>query len=106
LLPTYINRNINANDRSYPITKFGIRTATGPIRRHLYDNHLSEWVSGCDRLGIKITAKEALDIVNAFRQGSAGPTTIHRKSFSNEAFVDAISELIIADDLVYNFVFF
>jgi hypothetical protein len=79
------------------------------LRRHLYENHLDSWVLGCDKLDIPIAnSKEAQRYVAEYRkrhgQGNTnGPErTDERRRFSQEAFVDAVMEFIVADDQVSN----
>jgi hypothetical protein len=87
-------------------SKFSLKTATGVLRRHLNEIHADAWISGCDLLRIPITAKEAQNTVAAYRSchrqdcaaGSTGERS--RVPFCNEAFVDAIVELIVSEDLV------
>jgi hypothetical protein len=82
---------------------------TGTLRQHLCKFHLDEWVDECDKHGYKITAKEAQAAVDTYRrrkgqtraQASTNPGP--RKKYSNEAFVDALAEFIIADDQVPKF---
>ncbi|KAJ6537037.1 hypothetical protein B0H19DRAFT_1317438 [Mycena capillaripes] len=80
------------------------------MRKHLYERHADEWISGCDRLGIPITAKDDQPAVEKFRQrygqqsGTGGTTSgaKGRRPFSHEAFVDALVELIVGDDQFIN----
>lgn len=99
-----LNRNIHATNPSYKITKFSVKTSTGTIRRHLIEEHMNVWVSGCDELGIKIKAKSAQAALDGYRKGKGQPTgrmPQERTSYSREAFVDAIIEFIVGDDQVY-----
>ena len=61
------------------------------------------WISICDKKDIKITTSSVTKCVAAYRAecGEIPDTndTAHQK-FSNEAFVDAIVEWIVADDQV------
>jgi len=41
-------------------------TGTGTLRKHLSGEHIEEWVTGCDNLGIKVTAEGALPAVCEF----------------------------------------
>ncbi|KAK6996199.1 hypothetical protein R3P38DRAFT_2477759, partial [Favolaschia claudopus] len=90
-------------------TDFGLKTGTGTLRKHLYDNHLDAWVAGCDRLKIPITAEEAQPFLADYRRRhgqSASETgsskTKDRKPFSHEGFVNAIVEFIVGDDQSIN----
>lgn len=86
--------------------EFGLKTGTDVLRRHLYEEHPDSWISGCDRLHIPITAKGAQRAVTEYRNRQ-GQSTSHGssnpkvgRSFSQEAFVDAIVEFIVGDDQV------
>jgi len=81
-------------------------TSTGSLRNHLLRDHIDEWITSCDKLKIKCqggpNVQEKLD---SWRQACGGDRSNQtkesaRKTFSNEAFVDAIVEFIIADDQV------
>ena len=85
---------------------FSIKTGTGTLRRHLFENHADLWISGCDTLHIPITAKEAQSTLTDYRNRQGQPSADNSKQpnlgrkFSQEAFVDAIVEFIVADDQV------
>ncbi|KAJ7884388.1 hypothetical protein B0H14DRAFT_2564440 [Mycena olivaceomarginata] len=91
-------------------TAFSLNTSSGTMRKHLYERHADEWISGCDQLGIPITAKDAQPAVEKFRQrygqqsGTGGTTSgaKGRRPFSHEAFVDALVEFIVGDDQSIN----
>ena len=88
------------------VSTFSLKTATGVLRRHLYEHHTDSWIEGCDKLRIPITAKDAQRVVSEYRHrnGQAGANNAEnsrtRRPFSNEAFIDAIIEFIVADDQV------
>jgi hypothetical protein len=88
------------------LSTFAWTTSTGILRRHLFENHIASWVAGCDKLNISITAKNARQPVAAYRErqgfiGTNVPESDTRRSFSHEAFVDAIARFIVADDQVF-----
>jgi hypothetical protein len=88
------------------LSKFASTTSSGTLRWHLIDKHIALWVAGCDKLKISITAKNAQQPVAAHREcqgiiGSNVPELDTRRSFSHEAFVDAIARFIVADDQVF-----
>ena len=95
---------------NHPVARFRDSTGTSSIRRHLYDLHLSEWISICDQYNIPITGKTARDRVNDYRlaqrtqasvdQGAFSPLDSERREFSKEVFVEALVEWIVADDQV------
>ncbi len=96
-----------ATDPKHIVADYSKNTGTDGPRKHLISDHLEEWVDGCDQLGITITAQAALAPVEAYRlhkcdappAASSGQSQSHPE-FSNEAFADAITEFIIADDQV------
>ena len=93
---------------------FGKDTSTTTLRAHLVANHLGLWVESCDNFKIPITAESArgpVDHYRASKDGAAGLSSIsisgERPSnipeFSYEAFVDAVTQFIVADDQVSHF---
>lgn len=95
----------------HPLTKvanFSLTTGTDPLRKHLIDHHVNTWIAACDKLEIKITAKSAQRAVTDYRQrqGESSQSSPDAKAkngsppFSQEAFVDAIVEFIVANDQV------
>jgi hypothetical protein len=88
-------------DPAYELVDFGQTTSTSVLRRHLFESHLDLWIAACDNMKIKITAKEALPVIEAYRQ-EPQKTQLEaaRPEFSKEAFLDALVEFIVADDQV------
>lgn len=96
-----VYRKRHANDKDYQPTQFGSKTATGPLRRHLFLHHVDEWVSSCDKLGIQITAKEAQDALEAYRKGKGQSSLcMPRIPYSKENFAKALVEFIVGNDQV------
>ena len=70
--------------------------------------HLELWVEGCDKFKIPIVAEKAKGPVANYcaskgedsQTTSAGDRPPNIQEYSYEAFVDAITEFIIADDQV------
>lgn len=94
---------------------FGRDTSTSTLRAHLYTNHIELWVDGCDKFKIPITAEKAKGLVAHYRASkgeassdpkSSGERPADIREYSYEAFVDAITQFIIADDQVIIFVVF
>lgn len=88
---------------------YAATTGTSVLRKHLIDHHRDEWISACMRMKIKITAQQAQPVLDNYRakfgdqhqaelNGGSGPAG--RKPFSNEAFLDAICDWVVADDQV------
>jgi len=103
---TLLCRRMHSADPTESCSHFSTSTATGTLRQHLYKFHLDKWVAECDKLNIKITAKDAQSVVDSYRQrkgqvskqenADLGP----HKKYSPEAFVDALVEFIVVDDQV------
>ena len=90
----------NVDDPDHRVSTFGSRMSTGTLRRHFITNHLSDWVSECDKLGIVIKSREALGAIAELHGKKAEKAVQHRIPFSNEAFIDALVDLIVVNDLV------
>jgi len=91
---------------------FGMLTGTSVKCQHLVDCHIDAWVSSCDQLKILITAKAVQDVVCNYRtrQGQAysqpsSTYSITCSPFSQEAFVNAIMDFIIANDQVWFYIY-
>lgn len=101
-------------DESHDIISFSLETGTSTLRSHLFTNHIGLWVDGCDNFKIEITAEKAKGPVARYRESkgkaSSQPTSSQRpediREYSYEAFVDAITQFIIADDQVCILLYF
>ena len=79
---------------------FESATGTSNLRKHLYTSHLEQWVSSCQQLNLKITAKAALPVVQEFLKMPATPSLEPQQEYSKEAFINALVEFIVGDDQV------
>ena len=88
---------------------FSCETGTSLLHAHLMKFHLAQWVDSCDQLKIPITAEIAKHAVASYHaskgQSSSQSTSLKERpedicEYSYEAFVDAITQFIIADDQV------
>jgi hypothetical protein len=80
---------------------YGKSTSTSTLRKHLYTTHIQEWIEGCERLQLKIRSKDALQAIAAHRGVRAESQAQQRPQFTQENFVNALAEFIIATDQVY-----
>jgi hypothetical protein len=85
------------------VQKYGKSTSTGVLRKHLYIHHMEEWLVECARLKISIKAKEALEAIAAFQGVKPGSQTQQRQQFTQEHFIKALIEFIVATDQVFSF---
>lgn len=84
---------------------YSTTTSTSGLRKHLLNLHLEEWVESCDSLGLEIKAKQAALAANLLRakKGQYVPPeqpSDQHPEFSNETFVDALTDFVISDDQV------
>ena len=91
---------------SYPCTIYSSKTSTTVLRKHLCDCHADTWITGCDKLGIDITAKAAQNVVQNYRRRSGEPVLSGPKPediqemYTEEAFLNALVDFIVSDDVV------
>ena len=72
------------------------------------NEHLADWVSGCDRMQVPIKAKEAQDVVKEYCKSNTLGNIVdgtlsdepEKKDYSPAAFVDALVAWIVSDDQV------
>jgi hypothetical protein len=80
---------------------YGKKTSTTTLRKHLCsETHIDKWIAECKRLGIQITAKEAVETIAAYQGVAPNHQASSRPQFTQERFIDAIAEFIIATDQV------
>jgi hypothetical protein len=86
-------------DATFNVVAYSGNTSTGTLRKHLYQNHIKDWLGECKRLDITITAQEALDAIAKHRGIKPGSQT-SRPQFTSERFINALAEFIVATDQV------
>ena len=89
-----------------PCTLVSQKTSTATLCKHLYECHPDAWVATCDKLGIDITEKGAQQVVHEYQRchgefvpSSQDPEDLHQP-FMQDAFIDALVDLIASEDLV------
>ena len=91
---------------NYHLPCYSQKTSTATLHKHLYECHADAWVAACDKLGIDITAKGAQQVVCEYRRchGEFVPSSQDPEDFcqpfTQDAFVDALVDLIASEDLV------
>jgi hypothetical protein len=94
-------RQIHSTDPSHHVSDFAIKTSTSNLRKHLFTSHIGEWITACENLNLSITAAAAIEAIRKFRKEPATtPLESERPQYSKEAFIDAIVEFVVGDDLV------
>ena len=104
----WIYRQAHAVNSTHHISHFGINTSTSNLRKHLFADHIGDWVDSCQKLNIPITAVAALEAIRQYRKEPvATPLESERPQYSKEAFIDAMIDFVVGDDLVcFSFHFF
>ena len=96
-----IHRHANKADPTHNISTFGLTTSTSNLRKHLYTEHIKEWIDSCKNFNIHITTAVALEAIRKYRNEPADtPLESERPQYSKEAFIDAIVDFVVGDDLV------
>ena len=88
----------NPTSRVHP---YSMNTTTGSLWSHLLKNHMQEWVSECQKLGIVLKGKEGEE---AFAQFTGLPVQHQAEAripFSQVTFLDALMQFIIGTDQVF-----
>jgi hypothetical protein len=91
-------REIHATNKEHDIARFSVRTATGPLRSHLFLHHRDDWIKMCGELGIKMKSWVSQNATNENSVINNGGYS--QRPFSKENFVDALVEFIVCDDIV------
>ena len=96
-----VYRQAHNTNPSHHISDFGLTTSTSGLWKHLFTDHIEDWVASCDDLKIPITAAAAVEAVCKFRKEPATTSLeSERPQYSKEAFIDAIVYFVVGDDLV------
>lgn len=101
-------RHTHLTDSTYGVVEYGPTSGPSTLRTHLSTRHVEAWVDTCDRFKILITATAAQAAVAEYRRSKGEPVAAkpgpdERRGvpdYSPEAFLDAITEFIVADDQV------
>ena len=76
-------------------------SSTTTLRNHLLTKpHIDAWIAECKRLGIQITAQNAVEAIAAHQGVAPDYQASPRPQFTQEHFIDAIAEFIVATDQV------
>jgi len=96
-----IYRKAHNIDPSHHASDFSLTTSTSNLRKHLFTDHVDEWVTACDSLNIPIVTAPAIEAVRKFRkEPETTSLESERPQYSKEAFTDAIVDFVVGDDQV------
>ena len=80
---------------------YGKKTSTSTLRNHLLSKtHIDAWIAECKKLNIQITAQIAIEAIAAHQGVAPDHQALPRLQYTQERFIDAIAEFIVAEDLV------
>jgi hypothetical protein len=97
----FFNRNINVTNPAHHLSVFEPTTSTSNLRKHLFTDHIEEWITSCESLNISITSAAAIQAISKFRNEPPSTTLdLERPPYSKEAFINAILEFVVGDDQV------
>jgi hypothetical protein len=97
-----IFRSKAQSDSSFKPVLYSKSTSTTGLRKHLLTkDHIDMWIAECKKLGIRITAKEAVEVITAHQGGTSDHQAPPRPQFTPERFIDALAEFIVATDQVF-----
>jgi len=80
--------------------KYKKLSSTTTLCNHLLSNHIDIWIAECERLGVQITAQHAAEVIAAHQGVTLDHQASSRPQFTQECFLDAIAEFIVATDQV------
>ena len=86
--------------------RYGKKTSTTTLRRHLFSiardktTHINEWIAECNRLGVTITAKDAVEAIAAHQGITPETQTQTRQQYTPTRFINALAVFITATDQV------
>ena len=86
--------------------RYGKRTSTTTLHRHLFSiardktTHINEWIAECKKLGVTITAKDAVEAIAAYQGITPDTQTQSRQQFTPTRFINALAVFITATDQV------
>jgi hypothetical protein len=94
-------------NQDHHVASFGSGTGISNLRKHLIKDHLQAWTKACSDMGIEITACSALQHIRRL-EGLEDAEDDHPQytkeadhpQYTKEAFVDALIEFIVGDDVV------
>lgn len=95
------SRKEYAANPKHEIISYALGTGVTTVERHFIENHVTDWVTGCEDAKIRIPSSKGQAAARKFhRLPPATDLETARPKFSKEAFVDALTEFVVGDDQV------
>jgi hypothetical protein len=96
-----IYRHANKADPTHYIFTFSLTTSMSNLQKHLYTEHIKKWIDSCQKFNIRITTAAALEAIREYyKEPAVTPLESEHPQYSKEAFIDAIVDFVVGDDLV------
>jgi hypothetical protein len=83
------------------VKRYQLRTASGPLRSHLFRYHAEQWVQKCQEANVEPRGKEGEAALAQVTGHSVDHQAVAQVPFTQENFLDAIVKFIIATDQVF-----
>lgn len=102
IFPIYfkIYRALHEGNSHLKVHAYSANTATSSLRSHLLRNHMTEWVTECQRLNIPLKGKEGEEAFAKFTGQPLQRQAEVRTPFSQDSFLDGLVQFIIATNQV------
>jgi hypothetical protein len=95
------SRKEHAANPKHEIISYGSNTSVTTVEKHFIEHHVADWVTACEDAKIPIRGSKGQAAARKFhRLPPATNLETDRPKFSKEAFVDALTEYVVGDDLV------
>jgi hypothetical protein len=88
---------------AFRVHSYRVTTASGPLRNHLLNHHVEEWVKECQNLKIGLRGKEGEEAVARVTGVPVEHQAEARTPFTPDNFLDALVQFIVVTDQVFFF---
>jgi hypothetical protein len=100
-----ITRFSDQSNSRHTVHKYSGILSIGTLRKHLYTHYIQDWISKCERLQIRIIAKDAVAAMAAFQGTQVQTPTQQSLKFTQDHFINALTEIIVANNQVFLYIF-
>jgi hypothetical protein len=99
------HRELRKTNPAIRVHSYKSSTATGPLRAHLLTRHAEEWVRECQKQNIPLRGKEGEEALAKVTGVSVDRQAEARVPFTQDNFLDALVQFVVATDQVFFFFF-
>jgi hypothetical protein len=101
LISNKFYRSAAQEDESVKVFSYSMKTGTGTLRSHLLRHHAEDWVQKCQHLKIQLRGREGREALAMFTGIPVEQQVEERRPFSQENFLGALIQFIVATDQVF-----